>query len=124
MVLAKLKFPCTDNMEKYEACILELMLAIDMNIQEILVTRDSDILIHQVLREWATTNIKILPYLHRVQELSKRFVKTKFKHVSRIQNEFAGTLAILSYMIQHPDKNYTNHILVNIHKQPSYCAHI
>ncbi|XP_070036508.1 uncharacterized protein [Nicotiana tomentosiformis] len=33
---AKLRFPCTNNMAEYEACILGVKLAIDMNIQELL----------------------------------------------------------------------------------------
>ncbi|XP_070035699.1 uncharacterized protein [Nicotiana tomentosiformis] len=47
-VSAKLRFSCTNNMAEYEACILGLNLAIDMNIQELLVTGDSDLLVHQV----------------------------------------------------------------------------
>ncbi|XP_070022930.1 uncharacterized protein [Nicotiana sylvestris] len=77
-----------------------------------------------VLGEWATKNTKILPYLHCVQEMIKRFTKIKFKHVPRIQNEFADTLSTLFSMIQHPDKNFIAHILIGIHKQPAYCAHV
>ncbi|XP_070049378.1 uncharacterized protein [Nicotiana tomentosiformis] len=88
-VSTKLRFPCTNNMAEYEACILGLRLAIDMNTQELLVIGDSDLLVHQVLGEWATKNTKILPYLHCVQELIKRFTKIELKHVPRIQNEFA-----------------------------------
>ncbi|XP_070055262.1 uncharacterized protein [Nicotiana tomentosiformis] len=87
-VSAKLRFLCTNNMAEYEACILGLRLAIDMNVQELLVIEDSDLLVHQVLGEWATKNTKILPYLHCIQELIKRFTKIEFKHVPRIQNEF------------------------------------
>ncbi|XP_070040812.1 uncharacterized protein [Nicotiana tomentosiformis] len=36
LVYAKLRFPCTNNMVEYEACILGLRLAIDMNIHELL----------------------------------------------------------------------------------------
>ncbi|XP_070005747.1 uncharacterized protein [Nicotiana sylvestris] len=36
-ILAKLRFSCTNNMAEYEACIIGLNLAIDMNIQELLV---------------------------------------------------------------------------------------
>ncbi|XP_070036317.1 uncharacterized protein [Nicotiana tomentosiformis] len=67
---------------------------------------DSDLLVHQVLGEWATKNTKILPYLHYVQELIKRFIKIEFKHVLMIHNEFADALDTLSSMIQHPDKNF------------------
>ncbi|XP_070036647.1 uncharacterized protein [Nicotiana tomentosiformis] len=88
-VSAKLRFPYTNNIAEYEAYILGLRLAIDMNIQELL-----------------------------------RFVKIEFKHVPRIQNEFADALATLSSMIRHPDKNFIDPILIGIHKQPAYCARV
>ncbi|XP_070009824.1 uncharacterized protein [Nicotiana sylvestris] len=123
-VSAKLRFPCTNNMAEYETCILWLNLAIDMNIQELLVIGDSDLLVHQVLEGWATKNTKILPYLYHVQDLMKRFKKIEFKHVSRIQNEFVDALATLSSMIQHPDKNFIDPIPVRIHNQLAYCPHV
>ncbi|XP_070055813.1 uncharacterized protein [Nicotiana tomentosiformis] len=123
-VSAKLRFPCTNNMAEYEACILGFRLSIDMNVQELLVIGDSDLLVHQVLGEWAMKNTKILPYLYYVQELMKRFTKIEFKHVPRIHNEFADALATLSSMIQHLDKNFIDHIPVGIHNQPAYCAHV
>ncbi|XP_070040522.1 uncharacterized protein [Nicotiana tomentosiformis] len=124
LISAKLRFSCTNNMTEYEACILGLRLAIDMNVREMLVIVESNILVHQVLEEWATKNTKIFPYLHRVQELIKRFIKIEFKHVLRVQNEFANALATISSMIQHPDKNFINRIPIGIHKQPAYCAHV
>ncbi|XP_019229899.1 PREDICTED: uncharacterized protein LOC109210877 [Nicotiana attenuata] len=111
-IFAKLRFPCTNNMEEYEACILGLRLAIDMNVQKLLVIGDSDLLMHRVLGEWDTKNTKILPYLYRVQELIKRFTKMEFNHVPRIQNEFADALATLS-SIQHPDKNFIDTIPID-----------
>ncbi|XP_070040706.1 uncharacterized protein [Nicotiana tomentosiformis] len=47
-VSTELIFSCTNNMAEYEACILGLNLAVDMNIQELLVIGDSDLLVHQV----------------------------------------------------------------------------
>ncbi|XP_070019693.1 uncharacterized protein [Nicotiana sylvestris] len=101
---AKLRFPCTNSMAEYEACIMGLKMASDMNIQELLVIGDSNLLIHQ--------------------ELRKRFTKTEFQHVTRIQNKFADDLATLSSMIQHPDKNFIDPIPVKIYDQPAYCAHV
>ncbi|XP_070008691.1 uncharacterized protein [Nicotiana sylvestris] len=89
-VSAKLRFPYTNNMAEYE-----------------------------VREEWATKNSKILHYLHHVQEFRKRFTKTEFQHVSRVQNEFVDALATLSSMIQHPDKNFIDPIPVNIYDQPA-----
>ncbi|XP_069147100.1 uncharacterized protein [Solanum lycopersicum] len=48
-------------------------MAIDMNIYELLVIGDSDFLTHQVQGEWAVKNPKIIPYIHYVQKLRKRF---------------------------------------------------
>ncbi|XP_070049697.1 uncharacterized protein [Nicotiana tomentosiformis] len=123
-VSAKLMFPYTNNMTEHEACILGLRLAIDMDVQELLVIEDSDLLVHQVLGEWAMKNTKLLPYFHCVQELIKRFIKIEFNHVPRIQNEFADALATLSSMIQHLDKNFIDPIPIGIHRQPTYCAHV
>ncbi|XP_049375776.1 uncharacterized protein LOC125840854 [Solanum verrucosum] len=99
-------------------------MAVDMNIQELLVVGDSDLLIHLVQDEWSTKNVKILPYLLCVKELCKKFVKIEFKHIPRDQNEFANALATLASMIQHPDKNYIDPIKVNVQDQPAYCFHV
>ena len=53
---AKLRFNCTNNMAEYEASILGLKIAIDMNVYELLVFGDSDLMIHQVQEEWAVRN--------------------------------------------------------------------
>ncbi|XP_070022341.1 uncharacterized protein [Nicotiana sylvestris] len=50
-VSTKVRFPCTNNMAEYEACILEINLVVDMNVQELLVISDSDLLMHQVQGE-------------------------------------------------------------------------
>ncbi|XP_070009927.1 uncharacterized protein [Nicotiana sylvestris] len=78
----------------------------------------------EVRGEWMTKNSKILPYLHHVQDLRKSFTKMQFQHVPRIQNEFADALATLSSIIQHPNKNFIDLILMKIHNKPSYCAHV
>ncbi|XP_070036694.1 uncharacterized protein [Nicotiana tomentosiformis] len=79
---------------------------------------------YSVQGEWATKNTKILPYLYHVQEMMKEFMKIEFRHVPRIQNEFADALATLSSMIQHTDKNFIDPIPVRIHNQPAYYAHV
>ncbi|XP_016492769.1 uncharacterized protein LOC107812230 [Nicotiana tabacum] len=99
-------------------------MAVDMNIKELLVIGDSDLLIQQVQGEWTTKNIKILPYLHCVKELCKKFIKIEFKHIPRIQNEFDDALATLSSMIQHLDKKYIDPIEIEIRDQHAYYFHI
>nr|XP_016475446.1 PREDICTED: uncharacterized protein LOC107797099 [Nicotiana tabacum] len=121
---AKIRFPCANNMAEYEACIQSIRLAVDMNIKELLVIWDSDLLIHQVQGEWTTKNVKILPYLHCVKKLCKKFTKIEFKHIPRIQNELVDALATLSSMIQHPDKNYIDPIEIEIRDQQVYYFYV
>ncbi|XP_075107023.1 uncharacterized protein LOC142180005 [Nicotiana tabacum] len=111
-------------MAEYEVCILGIRMVVDVVIKELLVIRDSDLMIHQVQGEWSTKNVKILPYLYCVKELCKKFTKIEFKHVPRIQNEFADALATLLSMIQHPNKNYINPIEIEIRDQHAYCFHV
>ncbi|XP_075087695.1 uncharacterized protein LOC142169692 [Nicotiana tabacum] len=66
---AKIRFLCTNNMAEYEACILGIRMAVDMNSKELSVIGDSDLLIHQVQGKWSTKNIKILSYMHCVKAL-------------------------------------------------------
>nr|XP_004231733.1 uncharacterized protein K02A2.6-like [Solanum lycopersicum] len=120
----KLRFRCTNNMVEYEACILGIRMALDMNIQELLIIGDSDLLIHQVQGEWAVKNPKILPYVQLVRRLCKRFRKTEFRHTSRIQNEFADALVTISSMIQHRQKSYIDPLEIGLKEQPAHCLHV
>ncbi|XP_060179392.1 uncharacterized protein LOC132609432 [Lycium barbarum] len=116
-----LRFYYTNNMAKYEACILGLRLAIDMGIQELLVLGDSDLLVHQVQGEWETRDLKLIPYHQCLQDLCRRFITVKFKHIPRIHNEIADALATLSSMLPHPDKAHIDPLHIQTHNQHAYC---
>ncbi|XP_070057466.1 uncharacterized protein [Nicotiana tomentosiformis] len=111
-------------MAEYEACILGIRIAVDKHIKELLVIRDFNLLIHQVQGEWSTKNVKILPYMHCLKDLCKKFTKIEFKHVPKNQNEFVDALATLSSKIQHPNKNYIDPIEVEMRDQHSYYFHV
>ncbi|XP_070039626.1 uncharacterized protein [Nicotiana tomentosiformis] len=68
---ANIRLPCNHNMDEYEACILGIRMAVEMNVKELLVIGDSDLLIHQVEEEWSTKNVKILLYPHSVKEMQE-----------------------------------------------------
>ncbi|XP_049387237.1 uncharacterized protein LOC125851492, partial [Solanum stenotomum] len=111
-------------MAEYEACILGLKMAIDMNVHELLVIGDSDLLIHQVQGEWAVKNPKITPYVQYIQKLCKRFRKIEFKHTPRTQNELADALATIASMIKHPDTSFIDPLDIEVKEHPVYCSHV
>ncbi|XP_060190630.1 uncharacterized protein LOC132619882 [Lycium barbarum] len=118
----KLNFRCTNNMAEYEACILGLRMALDMNIQELLVIGDFDLLINQVKGNWATKNDKILPYVNFPQRLCERFKSIDFRHTPRAQNKFANALATIASMIQHPESAHIDLLEITLNKEQAHCA--
>ena len=63
------------NMDEYEACILGLKMAVNMNVHKLLVIGDLDLLIHQVQGEWVMKNPKITSYVPYIQKLFRKFCK-------------------------------------------------
>nr|XP_027088541.1 uncharacterized protein LOC113709895 [Coffea arabica] len=79
---AKLQFACTNNMAEYETCIFGLKMALEMEVKELIAFSDSDLLVHQMLKQWVTKDSKILPYHYNSFGKSpwyndiKEFIKT------------------------------------------------
>ncbi|XP_015086872.1 uncharacterized protein LOC107029958 [Solanum pennellii] len=121
---AELRFNCMNNMAEYEACILGLKIAIDMNVHDLLVFGDSDLLIHQVQGEWAVNNPKIIPYIQYVQKLCKRFRMSEFIPTPRIQNELADALSTIASMIKHPDTDYIDPLDIELKEHPIHCSDV
>ncbi|XP_015054762.1 uncharacterized protein LOC107001107 [Solanum pennellii] len=120
----KIQLNCMNNMAEYEACILGLKMAINMNVHELLVIGDSDLLIHQVQGEWAVKNSKIMPYLQYIQKLCRRFFKIELRHTPRKQNELADALTTISSMIKHPDTNYIDPLDIELREHLVYCSYV
>ncbi|XP_070008051.1 uncharacterized protein [Nicotiana sylvestris] len=114
LIIAQVRFYCTNSMAEHEACILGLRLAVDMGVQEVLVLGDLDLLVHQIQGEWETRDLKLIPYRQCVQDLCQRFRSVEFRHVPRIHNEVADTLATLVSMLHHPDKAYVDHLHIQV----------
>ncbi|XP_004239556.2 uncharacterized protein [Solanum lycopersicum] len=121
---AKLRFNCTNNMAEYQACILGLKMAIDMNVHELFVIGDSDLLVHQVQGELAVKNPKITPYVQHVEKLCKGFHKIVFIHTPRIKNYLADALATIASMIKNPDTDYINLLDLDLKEHSVHCSYV
>ncbi|XP_049381243.1 uncharacterized protein LOC125845753 [Solanum stenotomum] len=111
-------------MAEYEAFILDLKMAIDMNVHELLVIGDSDLLIHQVQKESVIKNPRITPYVQLIQQLCKRFRKIEFRHTPKMQNDLENALATNASMIKHPDTNYIDSLDIEVKKRHVHCSHV
>ncbi|XP_075074618.1 uncharacterized protein LOC142162194 [Nicotiana tabacum] len=78
-------------------------MAIDQNVEELLIMGDSDLIIRQAQGEWETRDVKLIPYKKHVEDLSKRFKSIEFRYIPRCHNELADALATLASMLPYPD---------------------
>nr|XP_027095987.1 uncharacterized protein LOC113715883 [Coffea arabica] len=118
---AKLQFACTNNMAEYEACIFGLKMALQIEIKELIAFSDSDLLVHQTLKQWITKDSKILPYHCSLLTLAKQFQNLEFRHLPRARNAFADALATLASMIQYPDELKIEPIQIQLQNKPAHC---
>ncbi|XP_070016946.1 uncharacterized protein [Nicotiana sylvestris] len=107
-------------MAEYEACIMGLKVAIDMDVHELLVMGDSDLLIQQAEGKWETPDIKLILYRQCVQDLSKRFKSIEFRFIPRFHNELADSLATLASLLPYPGNTHIDPLEIQVWNQHGY----
>jgi ribonuclease HI len=90
----------TNNIEEYEACILGIEVAIDLQIKILDVCGNSTLVIYQIKGEWGTLDTKLITYRAYIVEFVKYFDEVTFHHIPRTQNKVANALAMLASMYQ------------------------
>jgi ribonuclease HI len=78
-ISVKLLFSCKNNMTEYEACIIGLQAALDLNIRDVDVYGDSTLIICQAAGEWRTKDPRLVPYHRYLEELILRFRRITFR---------------------------------------------
>ncbi|XP_057965411.1 uncharacterized protein LOC131155972 [Malania oleifera] len=122
LVVAKLTFPCTNNIVEYEACILGLQAAMDQDIKELVMKGDSALVIHQVIGEWETRDSKLVPYQEYIQKMIKGFDSISFSHLPRENNLIPDALATLAALIKVEPRVEIDLIQIRIQSEPAHCA--
>ncbi|RDX93256.1 hypothetical protein CR513_24507, partial [Mucuna pruriens] len=108
---ARLGFDCTNNMEKYEGCVMGITMAIEHQIGKHKVFGNSALVIYQLRGEWETQDAKLVPYHAHIMDLSEHFDKISFHYVPRDKNQMVDALATLSAMLQaNQNKEMTIHV--------------
>jgi len=85
-ISVKSQFGCTNNTSEYEACILGLKVALELNIKKIDVYGDSMMIIYQVKGEWQTKEEKLRSYQEYLSKLAREFEEIEFTHLGREAN--------------------------------------
>ena len=69
------RHPTTNNIVEYEACILGLETALELDIRQMEVFGDSNLVLRQIQGNWKTRDVKLKPY-HAYLELWLRDLTT------------------------------------------------
>ncbi|XP_074291400.1 uncharacterized protein LOC141618190 [Silene latifolia] len=89
------EFKATNNKAEYEALILGLQLALEMQINHIKVYSDSQLIVNHVNNMYTARDPKRVAYLEVAKELKLRFASYHIQQIPRNQNVEADALATL-----------------------------
>src|SRR4051812_45306026 len=91
----QIHFPATNNEAEYEALLYGLQMAISLGIRRLMVFRDSDLVINQVMEQWDIRSPAMTTYYVTVQNLEKKFHGLELHHIPRAHNQAADDLSNL-----------------------------
>ncbi|XP_070025762.1 uncharacterized protein [Nicotiana sylvestris] len=118
---ARLRFFYTNSTAEYEACIMGMNMAIEQDVEELLIMGYSDLIIRQAQGEWETQDVKLIPYRQHVEDLSRWFKSIEFRYVPRCHNELAYALATLASMLSYSGNAHINPLEIQIRERHGYC---
>ncbi|KAG8503936.1 hypothetical protein CXB51_002220 [Gossypium anomalum] len=120
----KLDFDCTNNMAKYEACIIGLQAAIERGIKTLEVYGYSALVIYQLRGEWETRDPKLINYRMVVLGLLREFDDITFNNLPQDENQMADALATLASMIKANKEEEMRPIQMSVYGAPAHCCNI
>ncbi|KAA3460713.1 reverse transcriptase [Gossypium australe] len=120
---SKLDFDCTNNMAKYEACIMGIRAAIERKIKVLEVYGDSALVIYQLKGEWETRYPKLIEYRRLVLELIIEFDDITFYYFPRDENQMADALATLASMVKMNKQENVKPIQMSIYEALAHSQH-
>jgi ribonuclease HI len=87
----------TNNIAEYNSAIKGLEKALELGATEVELVMDSQLVVRQLLGQYAVTKDHLVPLHKRLMELSKKFRKFNVRHVPRELNKRADELAGMAY---------------------------
>ncbi|XP_058192208.1 uncharacterized protein LOC131309616 [Rhododendron vialii] len=93
----------TNNQAEYEALIIGLEIAKDLNIRYLKVSGDLQLIIRQVTRHYKCNHPLLSLQLAKVQRLAQNFDEIRFQHILRLQNSEANQLVQAASGVEIPE---------------------
>jgi ribonuclease HI len=90
----KLDFKVTNNIAEYEALLMGLNAAKEMEIKRLHVFGDADLIIQQVNKSFQEKHVKLKAYRYEVLRAIHTFADFKISYVPRAMNELADSLIV------------------------------
>ena len=114
------RYPATNNIVEYEACILGLETTLELGIRRMEIFSDSYLVIRQIQGDWKIKDVKLRTYHAYLELLVGRFDDLSYTHLPRAQNQFVDALATLASMIEIPEGVVVRPLLVETRVVPTY----
>ncbi|KAM2618530.1 hypothetical protein TB1_034795 [Malus domestica] len=99
---------CSNNVAEYQALIIGLQMAINMEITALEIYGDSKLIINQLLTEYEVRKDDLVQYFRLATQLLQRFKAVTLEHVPRKENQMADALANLASSITLGEDEATN----------------
>ncbi|KAA3464958.1 RNA-directed DNA polymerase (Reverse transcriptase), Ribonuclease H [Gossypium australe] len=120
----RLDFDCTNNMAKYEACIIGIRTVVERKIRILEVYGDSALVIYQLKSDWETRDPKLIDYRKIVLGLIEEFDAITFNYLTRNENQMTDALATLASMIKVNRPKDIRPIQMSILEVPAHCYNV
>ena len=121
---AKLNFHSTNNVAKYEACIMGLQAAMAKKVKNLKVYGDSTLVIYQLQGDWLTRDSRMIIYHKLAMEMVDKFKVINFEHLPPEETQMADVLATLAAMFQINSNDEVQLIRMSIKEELAHCLHI
>ena len=80
------RYPATNNIIEYEACILGLETPLELGIRQMKVFDDFNLVLRQIQGDWKIKDVKLRSYHTYLELLVVRFDDLRYVHLPRAQN--------------------------------------
>jgi ribonuclease HI len=98
----KLDFKVTNNIAEYEALVLGLNVAKDMNIQGLKVYGDVDLIIQQIKNTFQAKHVRLKAYRDEVWNLIDSFLAFNISYIPRAMNQLVDSLVVSASTFNPP----------------------